>query len=172
MAAATSIEPSAESEMKTGTLQKFLLAAALLVSGASLAQGDVAPVAVEGAWVRASVQGQGATGAFMKLTARQKLQLVGVSSPIAGHAEVHEMKMEGSVMKMGPVPVLDLPAGQPVELKSGGYHLMLFDLKAPLARGSAVPVKLLFKDAKGAPSHLDISVPVLLVPPAPGATKP
>jgi hypothetical protein len=53
--------------------------------------------------------------------------------------EVHEMKMEGDVMKMRAIPALDLPAGKTVELKPGGYHVMLMDLKAPLAKGSSVP---------------------------------
>jgi copper(I)-binding protein len=80
--------------------------------------------------------GQKGTGAFMKLTAKDGAKLVGASSPVAGVTEVHEMKMEGDVMKMRAVPALDLPAGKPVELKPGGYHVMLMDLKAPLAKGS------------------------------------
>ena len=72
----------------------------------------------------------------MTLTAREPLSLVGVATPVAGVAEVHEMKMEGEVMKMRAVPALELPAGKPVELKPGGYHLMLMDLKAPLRRAA------------------------------------
>ncbi len=91
---------------------------------------------VEGAWVRSAVPGQHATGAFMKITAPRPMQLVGVATPVAGVAEVHEMKMEGDVMKMRAVPALDLPAGRAVELKPGGYHLMLMELKQPLEAGS------------------------------------
>ena len=68
---------------------------------------------VEGAWVRGSVPGQQGTGAFMKHHRPQAMQLVGVATPVAGVAEVHEMKMEGDVMKMRAVPKLDLPAGKP-----------------------------------------------------------
>ena len=80
--------------------------------------------------------------------------------------EVHEMKMEGDVMKMRAITGLDLPAGQAVELKPGGYHVMLMDLKAPLAKGSTVPVTLTFKNAQGAESKLELQVPVQAQMPA------
>ena len=131
-----------------------LLAAALLSANAW------AQVKIEQAWTRATVQGQKATGAFMKITASQPLQLVAVSSPAAGVAEIHEMKMEGNVMKMRALPALDLPAGQAVELKPGGHHLMLMDLKAPLAPNSSVSLTLTFKDAKGVQSQQQLSLPV------------
>jgi periplasmic copper chaperone A len=121
-------------------------------------------VEVKDAWVRASVQGQMATGAFMKLTAKDGTQLVSVSSPVAGVAEVHEMKMEGDVMKMRAVPALDLPAGKTVELKPGGYHVMLMDLKTALKKDSTVPLTLVFKDAKGVQSTLVLKVPVAVMP--------
>lgn len=140
---------------------------ASLLCAAGLAAAQPAPVTAEGAWIRTSVQGQRATGGFMKLTAREKLQLVGVASPAAGHSEVHEMKMEGDVMKMRPVAALDVAPGKPLELKPGGYHLMLMDLKAPLAVGATIPVTLTFRDAKGATSKLDLSVPIGTTGPPP-----
>ena len=142
---------------------KPLAATAALLLAAGLAQ---AQIQVEGAWARASVQGLKATGAFMKLTAKDGAKLVGASSPAAGVTEVHEMKMEGDVMKMRAVTGLDLPAGQAVELKPGGYHVMLMDLKAPLAKGSTVPVTLTFKNAQGAESKLELQVPVQAQMPA------
>ena len=126
------------------------------------------PVDVKGGWVRASVPGQKATGAFMKITAKSGTQLVSAASPVAGVAEVHEMKMEGDVMRMRAVPVLDLPAGKTVELKPGGYHLMLLDLKAPLKAGSTVPLTLSFKDTAGLQSRIEIKLPVAAA--APGRT--
>ncbi len=143
-----------------------LLFAAALLAGAAQAQ-TAAPVAAEGAWARASVQGQKATGAFMRLTASEDTRLVRAESPAAGVTEVHEMKMEGDVMKMRAVPGLDLPAGKAVDLKPGGYHVMLMDLKAPLAKGSSVPLTLVFKNAQGAESQLQLQVPVAAQ--APGA---
>ena len=139
---------------------------AALVAGNALAQAQQPPK-VEGAWVRSSVPGQQATGGFMKLTAVEPMQLVGVSTSLAGAAEVHEMKMEGDVMKMRALAKLELPAGRTVELKPGGYHLMLQDLKQPLVQGSTVPLTLLFRDAKGVESKLELKVPVATR--APGA---
>lgn len=133
----------------------------LLLAAALGARAQSAPVAAEGAWARASVQGQTATGAFMRLTARESVSLVGAASPAAGVAEVHEMKMEGEVMRMRAVSAVPLQPGRPLELKPGGYHLMLMDLKAPLKVGTQVPVTLTFRDAKGATSQLQLSVPVL-----------
>ena len=119
-----------------------------------------AQVKVEQAWARATVQGQKATGAFMTITAPQATRLVAVSTPVAGVAEIHEMKMDGGVMKMRAMPALELPANQAVELKPGGYHLMLMDLKAPLAKDSSVALTLTFRDAKGVETRQQVSVPV------------
>ena len=124
------------------------------------APSTAAQVTVDGAWARTSVQGQKGTGAFMKLTAKSDLKLVSASSPVAAITEVHEMKMEGDVMKMRAIPSLDLPAGKAVELKPGGYHVMLLDLKMPLAKDTTVPMTLVFKDAKGVQSKLELQVPV------------
>lgn len=124
-------------------------------------------VDVKAAWARATVQGQKATGAFMTLTAKDDARLVAVSSPVAGVAEVHEMKMDGDVMKMRALADgLALPAGKPVELKPGGYHVMLMDLKAPLLKDSTVALTLVFKDAKGTQSQLELKLPVAQMPPA------
>jgi periplasmic copper chaperone A len=117
-------------------------------------------VKVEGAWVRTTVAGQMGTGGFMKLTADQDMKLVGVATPVAGVGEVHEMRMDGGVMKMRALPSLDLPAGKTVELKSGGNHIMLMDLKQALAKDSNVPMTLLFKDKAGKDVKMEIKVPV------------
>ena len=129
---------------------------------------------VEGAWVRATVTGQKSTGAFMRITARSATRLVGVSSPVAGVAEVHEMKMNGNVMTMRELPALDLPAGKAVDFKSGGYHIMLMDLNQPLLPGSTVPLTLKLRDAGGVESRVEMVVPVARVAPAvaAGATVP
>ena len=119
-----------------------------------------AQVKIDEPWARATVPGQKATGVFMKLTATQAGQLVGVSSPVAGVAEVHEMKMDGNVMKMSAVPAIDLPAGKPVALQPGGYHVMLMDLKGPLAKDTSVTITLKFKDSKGVVSQQEIKLPV------------
>jgi periplasmic copper chaperone A len=147
----------------------FAALASLALAGPALAQQAAAAAApaqsaslpaVEGAWVRATLPGQQATGVFMRITARESMQLVGVSTPVAGVAELHEMKMEGSVMRMRAIDKLDLPAGKPVELKPGGYHLMLQDLKKPLEAGAKVPLTLVLRDARGTQSQMQLDLPV------------
>lgn len=137
-------------------MTRLALAAALLLTAAAAS----AQVQVKDAWARATLQGQTATGAFMTLTAPDGAKLVGVSSPVAGHSEVHEMVMDGSVMKMRPIAALELPAGRAVELKPGGYHLMLMDLKRALKPGEKVPVELRFetRDRKLITQPLEIDV--------------
>ena len=150
---------------------KTLAAVASLValsfgSAAVQAQAQVQAVSVKDAWVRTSVQGQKATGAFMSITAKDGSKLVSASSPVAGVAEVHEMKMDGDVMKMRAVSGgLDLPAGKQIDLTPGGYHIMLMDLKAALPKDSTVPLTLVFKDTKGVESKVELKVPVAAVAP-------
>ena len=127
----------------------------------------MAQVEITGAWVRATVQGQKATGAFMQITAPVDTTLVGVSTPVAGVAEVHEMKMDGDVMRMRPLTQgLKLPAGKAVQLQPGGYHLMLMDLKVALQKDSTIPLTLTFKDSKGVQSTQELRVPVRVAAPA------
>ena len=122
-------------------------------------------VEVKDAWVRTSVPGQKATGAFMKITAKEGARLVSVSSPVAGVTEVHEMKMEGDVMKMRALAAgLELPAGKTVELKAGGYHVMLMDLKAALPKDSMVPMTLTFRDTRGVETKVELKLPVATAP--------
>jgi periplasmic copper chaperone A len=141
-----------------------------LVSPIALAQ-TAKDVKIEGAWVRGTVEGQKGTGGFMKLTAPANMKLTGVASPAAGIGEVHEMKMEGGVMKMAEVKGgLELPAGKAVELKPGGYHIMLLDLKQALKADTKVPVTLTFTNAKGEASKVELELPVAMRAPgtAPG----
>ncbi|MEY2736003.1 MAG: hypothetical protein RLZ58_1412 [Pseudomonadota bacterium] len=144
-------------------LLSLISSAPLLCLGlpaAAQAPAAAAPVTVEGAWVRPTVPGQKGTGAFMRITAQEGMKLVGAASPAAGVTEVHEMKMEGNVMRMRAITALDLPAGQTVELKPGGYHVMLMDLKAALPKDTTVPITLMLRDARGAQQRLELSVPV------------
>ena len=80
---------------------------------------------------------------------------------LAASLVVHEMKMDGNVMTMRAVEGgLELPPGKTVELKPGGLHVMLLDLKAALPKDSTIALTLVFKDAKGVPSRLELKVPV------------
>ncbi len=140
----------------------------LLALASAFAQAQT--LEVKDAWVRTAVPGQSGTGAFMSITAKDGAKLVGASSPVAGVAEVHEMKMEGDVMRMRAVPALDLPAGKTVQLKPGGYHVMLMELKQALPKGSTVPLTLTFRDARGQERKLELKLPVAAT--APGAAMP
>ena len=132
-------------------LKQLITALCLLAGATAHAQVDVAD-----AWARATGKGQQATGVFMNLTAKKATRLVGVKSELTPFAQVHEMKMDKDVMKMQAVTALDLPAGQTVSLKPGSYHVMLMDLKAPVAEGSHVVVTLMFEDAAGVKTQQDV----------------
>ena len=135
---------------------KKVLSALSLSLLASLAH---AQVNVKDAWVRATVAQQKATGAFMMLESKQEAKLVAAQSPVAGVVEVHEMAMDGGVMKMRPIPFLALPAGKAVELKPGGYHVMLMDLKAQVKDGDMVPVTLLVEGKDGKRQNIEVKAP-------------
>ena len=119
----------------------------------------LADVSVTDAWVRATVPQQKATGAFMKLTSDRDARLVSAASPVAGVVEIHEMLMDGNVMKMNAIPGLDLPAGKSVELKPGGYHVMLMDLKQQVKEGDDVPVSLVVEAADGTRETIELKAP-------------
>ncbi|MDP3871467.1 MAG: copper chaperone PCu(A)C [Methyloversatilis sp.] len=121
-----------------------LMTAALL---ALITAPAMAQLTVKDAWVRATVPQQKATGAFMQITAPKAARLVEASSPVAGVTEIHEMTMDKDIMRMRAIPGIDLPAGKAVELKPGGYHVMLMDLKAPITEGQDVPVTLVIEGA-------------------------
>ncbi len=129
----------------------LLLAAARLSLIAAVMVPATAPAAdairVIDPWARATVPGQRVGGVYMEIVSPRDARLTGVESPIAGTAEVHSMTMDGGTMKMRAVGTLDLPAGRPVRLAPGGYHIMLFDLKKPLVAGGSVPLTLSIEDA-------------------------
>ncbi|KQT12442.1 copper chaperone PCu(A)C [Ramlibacter sp. Leaf400] len=144
---------------------RTLLAATALACGASAWAQATAPVTVLAPWARASVQGQRASGAFMTLVAQEPLTLVAATSPVAGRAELHEMKMDGDVMRMRQLDSVEMKPGQPLQLKPGGHHLMLMELKAPLAPNTSIPVTLTFRTATGEQRQLALQVPVSATPP-------
>jgi len=131
-----------------------------VVLGLGLVTSAHAQVTVSGAWARGTVEGQKASGAFMQLKSADGATLVGAESPVAGVVEIHEMRMEGSTMRMRAVPKVELPAGQTVDLKPGGYHIMLMDLKAPLKKGESVPIKLRFQGRDGKPQVVEVKAEV------------
>ena len=158
--------------------------AALALAGSAIAQ-----VSVSAPWARATVPVQKTSGAFMVLQSAQDARLIGVSSPVAASVEIHLSQMDGNMMKMEQVDEIKLPAGKPVNLATGGYHLMLVGLKQQLKEGSTVPLTLVVQSdmaaakgsatagthagsragAKPAPQRLTIQVPVKALTYAPAS---
>ena len=146
--------------MKSNTLLKALLVSVVGFGVAGLAQAQnakVGPLQIENAYTRATVPGQMAAGGFMKVENKGVVDLlVSASSPAAGEVQLHEMAMEGNVMKMRQVKDIPVPAGGAVELKPGGMHLMFMNIKAPLVAGETIPVKLKFAKA----GEVEVKFPV------------
>ena len=142
--------------MMHATLCRLAAAAALAVLPPSLAH---AQVAVGDPWVRATVPQQQASGAFMTLTATQPARLLEARSPVAGVVEIHEMTMDGGVMRMRAIPGLDLPAGKPVAMRPGGYHVMLMALNRTLVAGEVVPLTLVVESG-GRRETIEVKAPV------------
>lgn len=143
-------------------LGRYGLAALLAVGASSAAH---AQLRVDSEWVRASVPNQSATGAFMRLTAQKDVVLTGASSPVAGIVEVHEMSLDQGIMRMraaGPVP---LKAGQTIELRSGGLHIMMMDLKKQIKAGESVPLTLSLKAADGSRLVVEANATAGFAPP-------
>lgn len=138
------------------TMKRILIAALVwAAAGSAWAQ-----VNVSSAWARSTVSGQSGTGAFMTLVSKDGGKLVGAASPVAGVVELHEMAMDNNVMKMRAIPALDLPAGREVQLKPGGYHVMLLDLKRPLKVGEKVQIELRLemRDGKRVTQPVEVEV--------------
>lgn len=138
--------------------KSFHLFIAVALLGAAAAQ---AQVSIADAWVRGTVPAQKATGAFMAIQASEEVRLVSATSPVAGVTEIHQMTMEGNVMKMREMPGgLPVAKGATVELKPGGYHLMLMSLKQPLTAGQTVPITLTFQGAGNKTFTQKVEAPV------------
>ena len=132
----------------------------IVISTAAASVPAWAQVEVKSAWVRGTVAAQKTTGAYMELKSAKDGSLVGVESPVAGFAEVHEMTMDKNVMRMRAIPKLGLPAGKTVELKPGGVHVMLIDLKKPLKKGDSVPLKLKIENKDKTVSTVEVKAEV------------
>ena len=144
--------------MKAKVLVTMCAAMGIVLSSAAIAQNaSVGSIKIENAYTRATAPGQQVAGGFLKIENKGAAdQLISASSPVAGEVQLHEMAMEGNVMKMRQVKDIAVPANGVVELKPGGLHLMFMNIKAPLAAGESVPVKLKFAKA----GEVEIKVPV------------
>ena len=146
-------------------MKKKLLLAAFTFTGIALGlsvsthaqEVKVGSIRVEKAYTRATVPGQQVAGGFMKIENKGAAdQLISASSPVSGEVQLHEMAMDGNVMKMRQVKEVVVPAGATVELKPGGLHLMFMNIKAPLTAGETVPVRLKFAKA----GEIEVKMPV------------
>ena len=148
--------------MKTKLLVTLCTVAGMAFVGTTWAQNvsktvTTNAIKIEDAYTRATVPGQQVAGGFMKIENKGAAdQLISASSPVAGEVQLHEMAMEGNVMKMRQVKDIAVPAGGAIELKPGGLHLMFMNIKAPLAAGETVPVKLKFAKA----GDVEVKMPV------------
>ncbi|MDJ0637440.1 MAG: copper chaperone PCu(A)C [Paracoccaceae bacterium] len=115
-----------------------------------MAEHRVGDLVLKGLFARATLPNQPVAGAFLTIAnmGREDDVLVGLSTPVAAKGEVHEMAMEGDTMKMRQLADgLVIPAGETVELKPGGYHLMFMKLNEPLVEGETVEATLEFQNA-------------------------
>ena len=121
----------------------------MLAPGANAQTTLPTTLKIEQPWARPTVAGQHAGGAYLVLhnDAATPDRLLDGSTPAAQRVEVHEMHMDGNVMRMREVGALEMPAGKSTRLEPGGLHLMLVGLKAPLKAGDKVPLKLRFEKA-------------------------
>jgi len=117
----------------------MIAAAASLVAQAAWA----ANISVTDAWARATMPGQPVSGAYMQIQADADARLLSVSSSVVPRVEVHEMNMDGGVMRMREVKSIELPKGKTVSLEPGGFHIMLMNLKKPIAAGDVIPLTLI-----------------------------
>ena len=143
--------------MKADKSWRSLLAGAIVAA----ASPDVAAgVTATEAWVRGTVPAQSATGAFLTLEASENSSVVAVSTPAAKSAHIHASEHKDGVMQMRAIDSLKLPAGRRVELKPGGYHVMLEGLARPLAAGDRVPLTFTIEDEGGKRTRLEVSAEV------------
>ena len=139
---------------------QVLLVCGVLGCFVGAAHANRQPVEIKDAWVRGTVAGQNASGAFMSLRSRSPSRLAAAASPIADVVEIHNTKMDGGVMRMFAVDGIELPANRTVLLAPGGHHLMLMGLKRALNTGERVPLRLTFELAGGKRETIELDVEV------------
>ena len=141
----------------------FSLALAACNQGQPAGRGaDASAVQIADAVCRPTPVGRQATGCYLTLPAPQDDRLVSVASPVAGRIEIHESRMESNMMMMRELKEgMPLPAGQKVELKPGGNHIMLLSVTEPLRTGDTVPLVVPFASAPPAEITATVDQPAL-----------
>ena len=143
-----------------------VLAAGLLFSAGVLA-GAADNVSVQDPYVRLAPPNAAATGAFMVIrnTGDKDVKVVKADNPVSKATELHTHLNEGGVMKMRPVPAIEIRAKGEAVLRPGGLHVMMIDLKAPMKEGDSVPITLTFDD--GSSKQVDARVVKATAAPVP-----
>lgn len=124
---------------KNVRLNALILAAVGVLATQS---ASAANISVTDAWARATMPGQKVSGAYMQIRSDADARLISASSPAVPRVEIHEMKMDGDVMRMREVEAIELPKGKTVSLEPGGFHIMLMNLPKPIAAGEVIPLVL------------------------------
>src|SRR5882757_8897895 len=129
-----------------------LVSALLLAAMASASAHDykVGPLEIDHPWSRATPKGASVAGGYMKITNTGSApdRLVGGATEAAKKFEIHEMKMDGSVMKMRELTDgLEIPPGGTIELKPGSFHVMMTGVTRPFVKGERVKASLTFEKA-------------------------
>ncbi len=137
-------------------LLSAMFIASILISACSKQDS----IEIKNQWVRASNDGQDVSAAYMTIVSNEDTSLLEIDSDVADVIEIHSMSMENGVMKMRMLDTLDLIAGKPTELSPGGFHLMLFDLKKPLAAGKEAHFTLHFKNKAGQEKTISVTSPI------------
>jgi periplasmic copper chaperone A len=107
-------------------------------------------ILIQNLWTRATPNGAKVAGGFITITNKGTApdRLIGGSAKTAGRVEVHEMAIDNGVMKMRELDKgLEIKPGETVELKPGGFHLMLMDIKEPAVEGGKLEGTLVFEKA-------------------------
>ena len=134
--------------------------AGLFALAANAHDVKVGAITVDHPYARATAAGQPTGGGFMQIdNAGPADRLMSARATVSGTVELHEMKMEGDVMRMRQVDGIALPAGKSVALKPGGYHVMFIGLKAPLKAGDSFPMTLKFEKAGEVTVEMKVEVP-------------
>ena len=125
--------------------------AALAIASSAFAHDyKLGSLVIDHPWSRATPKGASVAGGYLKITNTGTVpdRLLGGSADIARRFEIHEMSMDGGVMKMRELPNgLEIPPGATVELKPGSYHVMMMNLSKPFIKGERVKASLTFEKA-------------------------
>jgi periplasmic copper chaperone A len=138
-------------------MKSYLTHGLVMIGMAGFAVFAHADLKVSNAWVKPTVPGQPVAGAYMALASDKDMDVIEVLTPVAGKAEIHSMSMDGNIMRMKKLDRLQLKPGKVVELKPGGFHIMLMELNHQIKAGEVVPIRLVTQDKSGKKATISIN---------------